>query len=263
MARLTPDQQETAGLVQFIMSKGILDENDVYSWLLKAARLAGGETNEEKRAILNSCIRTMNDNLEPYSFTIRSKQDFISGMNKIAFVNTKKDSLSKSMTTFSQVELNFLKALFESIIDSESKLLTMIDALNLQREFKSKMSKSEAQDLLIRAISGEWLTEVTTDDLVNVTIGTRTFIELEDYIMSLAQDQQVEKCVICKEVVIYGTVIDEGTYEGQWCHYACKVRYLNATAAQRTPKSSSSRAGSSTTTPSPGTKRSSRKRARH
>ena len=202
--------------LQGIMCRGILSStemNNLYDLSLKRCNIEPLPKKDPRRINnLARFIHSINDKLDVLNLKLVKTFDEESP-KKLSYLvlANKKDSSDepskltmKSMVTFSQVELSYLKILIKNIMECDAKEITQTCALNRISDLPSsmkKLSQQEAERVLEKFKEHRWLRYADHPDKPNIRLGTRLIVEMTQYLKEVFSDI-VYDCRLCNNLVI-------------------------------------------------------------
>lgn len=223
--------------VQAMMSRAVMPDEQCKG-LYKQCAEASGAVDQPMNMGFARFIDYVNSTVATIGFAIRSGYDPYTGEKTWVFCNERNDELAKTMTRLQTKEVQYLKRVIDHIVAEEAGMVTRMDAINIQMEdeFRKVLTKSETQALLDSFITERWLCMVVDEeDNEGISLGVRSFVELEDYLVqeyNSGEERLIKQCPISKALLVFGTTMPENTkYAGQKVLPYCRTRYLEAHAA--------------------------------
>eukprot|EP00033_Pygsuia_biforma_P005178 GCRY01005692.1.p1 GENE.GCRY01005692.1~~GCRY01005692.1.p1 ORF type:complete len:243 (+),score=43.40 GCRY01005692.1:79-807(+) len=220
--------------LQQIASKQVLPLEEAQARYLDCAQVSSVSDSDFQRV-----IAVINNELEDLNFKIEVKRYDVTGMQYVAFVNRKSDSLSAAGSSFSPEQTGYLIRLLQAIIYSSQGMLSLDECLlhayaeddaNEPARTQKTLSLHDAQEAIELFKTGEWL--VAGDN--RVTLGPRAQLELGDeYAQSVFGDNEEFFCSFCHRPVFMN---DQCSECGQRVHRYCMTQHGAVLAAWNCPK---------------------------
>lgn len=235
MSRSEPYSDEHRIFVQGIMTRGILNSEEVYSLLDMACRRCDVEMpvdRKEKSLKLVKFIQTINRELEPMGMIIKKALDEDTKMKAAFFVlcnnYDRSEDISqltvKAMVTFSPNEMTYIKMLMENIIRSEDKEISPTFALNCANfvnysNTTKKFTQQDAEVALKKFMEQKWLKYDNPQHQSQIRLSTRFIAEMHPYLQDarkksdeenedeleegfLEMAKEIGMCPLCNNLVI-------------------------------------------------------------
>nr|KAG5709536.1 hypothetical protein BaRGS_001586 [Batillaria attramentaria] len=147
--------------LQAFMARGLLNSKEVKDLFRKSLELNDvqvPESEEERKRQLVKFIRTISDHVSPFHLDIRKGVSEDDGTNFYCLVNNVENHITKMASDYSSSELDFFKKLVEQIVENDGAIGSTA-ALNIVTQDK-KLTKNDAQDLLLRLENDRWIMQM-------------------------------------------------------------------------------------------------------
>lgn len=149
---------------------------------------------------------------------LRTVRDQSSGKDVLALVNTKDDPLVRGATSYSALEISFIRKLIEEIVRArrEAYAIPSLEAVRLGSKLgRSHMTRDATEELLRNLVDHKWI-DYSSEGIY--TLSTRSLLELRNYLQNEFGEEHYHTCSHCKDLVTLGLA----------CSYTsrgCTVRY--------------------------------------
>ncbi|CAH0723680.1 unnamed protein product, partial [Brenthis ino] len=170
-----------------------------------------GPNESVQPSTVSNLVEEINKELRSFGqrITIVKDKNTESREETLIFIMMVADKATKAQKIFTEKDLNYFRKLIEEIIQTESREIDYITALNL----RTLLTKKEAEVLLERWSKMHYLKKITTQAKgtrkestsisIKFTLGLRGIHEFDTYFTDNL-NSFVEKCQQCKEIVIMG-----------------------------------------------------------
>ncbi|KAL5490279.1 hypothetical protein ACEPAI_5112 [Sanghuangporus weigelae] len=142
--------------------------------------------------------------LDPLDLEFARSKDEETGKIMYAITNTKGDEVAQLASDYSPAEIAFFKAVVEQIMLSvrHAYSVSSILALREASHLKSfQMTKSQAEVILTSLVARGWLVKSKRG---RYSLGTRSILELSNYLKNTYDETDLLECVVCMELVTKG-----------------------------------------------------------
>ncbi|XP_076441281.1 non-structural maintenance of chromosomes element 1 homolog isoform X3 [Babylonia areolata] len=163
-------------------------------------------------------IRTINTEILPFHLEVKKGICEQDSTNYYCLVNNVENNITRLSSDYTANELEFFKKLVEMIVETEGCVGSRA-ALNIVERLDKKMLKQDAEYLLERLCSEQWILQKEG----KVSLSVRSILELNQYIQQVYPDS-VKVCNICNLIVLKGESCEEC---GVKLHHHCAQRYFS------------------------------------
>lgn len=203
--------------LQTFMSHGLLVSQEVKKQF-KVACEADGKNHEDVSLV--DCVQAINKSLAPLHLEIRKAVSEQNGAHSYGLVSTAETEVTKLASLYSDNEYEFIKKIIEAVVESDSGGISSMEALHLTEALNQKMSKKEAQDLLLRLEEDNWILQTAEGQ---IHLSTRCILDMSLYIQQQFPEAAVD-CNLCNKLCIQGQLCDRCDVK---LHLPCSARLFN------------------------------------
>ncbi|KAL8573976.1 hypothetical protein ACOMHN_029423 [Nucella lapillus] len=163
-------------------------------------------------------IRTINTSIMPFHLEVKKGICEEDSTNYYCLVNNVENNITRLSSDYTANELEFFKKLVGMIVESEGVVGSRA-ALNIVERLDKKMTKQDAEDLLDRLHTEQWVLQKEG----KVSLSVRCVLELSQYIQQVYPDS-VKVCNICNLICLMGECCEVC---GVKLHRHCARRYFS------------------------------------
>ncbi|KAI7897821.1 Nse1 non-SMC component of SMC5-6 complex-domain-containing protein [Cokeromyces recurvatus] len=184
--------------IQSMFSKRIITEDDALKLYDQVCELTGLPATEDYPLFISS----LNEELAELDYSLRISHDERDGIAYLTLVNVKQDPVTELATTFTPIEISYIRELFEKIItaDNENFALSTRAAINLGHSVESRLTLKDTQDILDRLVQDRW---IAMEEKGVYYLDTRAIAELQSYFREQYSDI-VKECTTCLDFITMG-----------------------------------------------------------
>jgi len=143
---------------------------------------------------LKAFIRTINENIAPYSFQIKQAKSEVDGVEYYGVANTLSKDASEA-TSLEKKHIEMFKAIVKAIVDTGE--IEHSDAVRLESAEGHKIGPREAENLITQLVAERWI-EPLKEDTHIYTVGPRGLLELSEKIKEWYPDvAKTKTCGVC------------------------------------------------------------------
>ncbi|CUM62793.1 uncharacterized protein PRCAT00000351001 [Priceomyces carsonii] len=151
-------------------------------------------------SLLESYISDINKRISDHGFKIDKRNHELTGELYYIFINQQVDEVIKSNSNYSPPELDAIRGLIDSIIQSYD-YQNSISKTNAQQAIASSLSRSlrDAQYLIMRLIDDGWFALTLNDHLI---LSLQSTSELKPYLISrfgISDEVNYGKLLLCRQ----------------------------------------------------------------
>ncbi|XP_076441280.1 non-structural maintenance of chromosomes element 1 homolog isoform X2 [Babylonia areolata] len=151
---------------------------------------------QERNQQMVTFIRTINTEILPFHLEVKKGICEQDSTNYYCLVNNVENNITRLSSDYTANELEFFKKLVEMIVETEGCVGSRA-ALNIVERLDKKMLKQDAEYLLERLCSEQWILQKEG----KVSLSVRSILELNQYIQQVYPDS-VKVCNICNLIVL-------------------------------------------------------------
>jgi len=219
--------------LQGMMCRGVLDSNEVHDLLrrtLKACHIDIPQKKEECIIMIGVIVGIINDEISTLGLKIEKGKDEDTGKawymlinNSSRMVGNNRDLGTSVQSQWSALELEYLRLVATEILQSEERVISNRQALQLTDQVGKnggkRMTMEGAEVTVNKLLAARWLKLVEGNS--KLALDVRFIGEMESWMVEIMGADKMAYCKACRKLVVRG-VFCSNCDTAAWHHYCAE-----------------------------------------